>query len=112
LTPPPLRPTSDDVAGWVKEAALAAGLDPAAYGAKALRMAGATDLYNIYGPSAERYIRERGRWSSDVAQIYQRVSAAMHGALSRTIGDSVGPDLQSLLSGWCQTAVSHGRCPI
>jgi hypothetical protein len=104
--------TSDGVAGWVKEAALAAGLDPAAYGAKALRMAGASDLYDLYGPLAERYIRERGRWSSDVAQIYQRVSAATHGMLSRTIGDSTGPDLQSLLSGWSQTAVSHGRCPV
>ena len=57
-------------------------------------------------------IRERGRWGSDVAQIYQRVSAAAHGDISRTIGDSVGADLQSMLTGWCQTAVSHGRCPV
>jgi hypothetical protein len=75
-------------------------------------MGGASDLYDLYGPAAERYIRERGRWSSDVAQIYQRVSAAAHGLLSRTIGDSAGADLQSLLAGWCQAAVSHGRCPV
>ena len=106
------RPLRDaDVLGFVHDAARAAGLDPAKYGVRALRMGGATDLYDLFGPAGERYIRERGRWASDVAQIYQRVSAATHGMLSRTIGDSVGPDLQSLLAGWCQTAASHGRCP-
>ena len=75
-------------------------------------MGGATDLYDIYGAAAERYIRERGRWGSDVAQIYQRVSAHAHSEMSRRIGDSTGVDLQSLLRGWCQSAVSHGRCTI
>lgn len=96
----------------MKEALVAAGVSPARRGVRALRMGGASDLYDLYGPAAERYIRERGRWSSDVAQIYQRVSAAAHGLLSRTIGDSAGADLQSLLAGWCQAAVSHGRCPV
>ena len=67
-------------------------------------------LYDLFGPPAERYIRERGRWASDVAQIYQRVSASAHGAMSRAIGDSEGIDLQSMLGGWSQLAVSHGRC--
>ena len=107
---PPL--TSAIVASCVKEAAVAAGVDPTRRGARALRMGGGTDLYDIYGPAAERYIRERGRWGSDVAQIYQRVSAAAHGAMSRAIGDSAGADLQSLLRGWSQLAVSHGRCPV
>mmetsp|Transcript_9961 Transcript_9961/g.20283 ORF Transcript_9961/g.20283 Transcript_9961/m.20283 type:complete len:256 (-) Transcript_9961:311-1078(-) len=106
----PLR--TADVAGWVNEATEAAGLPPRSCGTRALRMGGATDMYDIYGPSGERYIRERGRWGSDVAQIYQRVSAAAHGAISRAIGDSVGVDLQSMLAGWCQLAVSHGRCPV
>ena len=75
-------------------------------------MGEATDMYDIYGPADERYIRERGWWGSDVAQIYQRVSARVHGELSRRIGDSAGADLQSLLRGWSQLAVSHGTCPV
>ena len=106
---PPL--TDAVLAQWVKEAAVAAGVDPAHRGARALRMGGATDMYDIYGPAGERYIRERGRWGSDVAQIYQRVSAAAHGAISREMGDSTGADLQSMMAGWSQLAVSHGRCP-
>ena len=106
----PLRPL--DVTVWVCAVAEAAGLPPGSRGSRALRMGGASDMYDIWGPAAERFIRERGRWGSDVAQIYQRVSAAAHGDISRTIGDSVGADLQSMLTGWCQTAVSHGRCPV
>jgi len=45
-----------------------------------------------------------------VAQIYQGVSASLHAELSRTIGDADGIDLQSLLRGWSQLAVTHGRC--
>ena len=97
---------------WVKEAAKAAGLDPTHIASRAVRMGGATDLYDIYGDAAQRFIRERGRWGSDVAQIYQRVSAREHGEKSRNIANSTGVDLQSLLRGWCQTAVSHGRCPL
>jgi len=77
---------------------------------QALRMGGATDLYDIYGPAGERLIRERGRWSSDVAQIYSRVSAEAHGLLSRSIGDSNGVNLQSLLAGRSQSTATHSRC--
>ena len=97
---------SNDVGAWVRRAAEAAGLDPALFGTRALRMGGATDLYDLYGAEGARYIKERGRWGTDIAQIYQAPSAAMHGSLSRTIGDSAGPDLQSLLSGWRQPATT------
>jgi hypothetical protein len=75
-------------------------------------MGGATDLYDLYGPAARDHIKDRGRWSSDVAQIYQRVSASTHGLLSRSIADSGGSDLQSFLRGWLQPASTHGRCPL
>ena len=68
-------------------------------------------MYDLYGADAERYVRERGRWASDIAQIYARVSASAHGEISRRLGDSAGLDLQSMLNGWSQAAVSHGRCP-
>ena len=98
------------ISRWVKEVCPAAGLPTEGRGSSSLRIGGATDLYDLYGPQAERLIRERGRWASDVAQIYQRVSATAHGAASRAIGDSEGVDLQSMLGGWAQLAVSHGRC--
>jgi hypothetical protein len=101
---------SEDVGRWVKDAALAADIDPSLLGVRALRMGGATDLYDLHGPAGERFIKERGRWSSDIAQIYSRVSAEAHGRLSRTIGDSAGADLQSLLSGWSQSTATYGRC--
>ena len=79
--------------------AKAAGIPADKVGAKCFRMGGASDMYDLYGASAERYVRERGRWCSDIAQIYQRVSAAIHGQISRGITDSSGVDLQSLFSG-------------
>ena len=103
----PLRAT--DVTQWVCEAAEAAGLPAGSRGSRAIRMGGASDMYDIYGPAGERFIRERGRWGSDIAQIYQRVSASAHGEISRKIGDSSGTDLQSMLAGWSQLSISHGR---
>ena len=85
---------------WVKQVCLAAGISADGRRSRALRMGVATDLYDLFSPQAERLIRERGRWASDVAQIYQRVLASSHGSMSRTIGDSEGIDLQSMLCGW------------
>jgi hypothetical protein len=99
---------SEDVRTWVQVAA--AGLDPAPFGAKALRMHGATDIfYDILGAAGDDIIRQRGRWSSDVAQIYQRVSASAHGAISRAIGDSQGVDVQFMLIGWSQDTSTFRR---
>jgi hypothetical protein len=69
----------------------------------------AADIYDLLGPAGERLIRERGRWDTDIAQIYTSVSASAHAALSRTIGDSSGVDLQSLLRGWRQSTATFGR---
>jgi hypothetical protein len=117
--PPSLDPPTQwrpikvyDVALWVGQAAEAARLPAASYGSRALRMGGATDLYDLFGPAARDHIQDRGRWSFDVAQIYQRVSASTHGLISRSIADSDGRDLQSLLRGWSQPAAMHGRCPL
>ena len=100
---------SDDVGRWGREVAVGAGVDTVGIGDRCLRMGGASDMYDLYGPAGERLIRERGRWGTDIAQIYQRVSASEHGSISRAIGDADGDDLQSMLRGWSQLAVSHGR---
>jgi hypothetical protein len=107
---------ASDIALWVGQAAQAAGLPAASYsyGSRALRIGGATDLYDLFGPYARDHIQDRGRWSSDVAQIYQRASASTHGLISRpiAIADSQRRDLQSLLRGWSQPAAIYGRCPL
>jgi hypothetical protein len=100
---------SNDVGRWGREVAVGAAIDPVGIGDRCLRMGGASDMYDLYGPAGERLIRERGRWGTDIAQIYQRVLATKHGLISRAIGDADGDDLQSMLRGWSQLTVSHGR---
>jgi hypothetical protein len=53
---------SEDIRTWIQEAAVAAGLDPASFGAKALRIGGATDLYDLLGKAGGDVIKEWGRW--------------------------------------------------
>ena len=49
-------------------------------------------------------IQQRGRWSSDIAEIYQRTLLVdqMDGAARMAEAD--GADLESLLHGWSQPA--------
>ena len=69
------------------------------YGGKAFRIAGATDLRAHLGLERASFIlRQRGRWSSDVAFIYQRALLGEHltasaaiagdGSRSRTLEDT------------------------
>lgn len=103
--------TSVDIAFWGQQVGTAAGLDASTIFAQCFRLGGATDMYDLYGAAAERYVRERGRWASDIAQIYMRVSASAHGEISRSLADSEGIDLQSMLRGWCQSSLTM-RCPV
>ena len=45
-------------------------------------------------------VRRRGRWGSDVAEIYQRVLLAVQLDLSATLGEAISEDLEQLCSGW------------
>ena len=71
-------------------------------GAKAFRIGGAEDYYDVLGPDSERIIDERGRWKSDIHLIYQRCSATRHLAVSAAIGASRGISLEALGDGWAQ----------
>ena len=74
-------------------------------GAKSFRVGGATDLRDFYGEEyAQQSIRERGRWASDVALVYQRALARAHLGASAGVGDAAGLDLESLCAGWVQPA--------
>ena len=81
------------------------GMDPAEFGAKSFRIGGATDWRAVFGPAgAETIIRERGRWASDVARIYQRALAQDHLSGSAAVGDTEGRELEALCRGWTQPA--------
>tara|TARA_B110000046_G_scaffold163943_1_gene179198 strand:- start:232 stop:1377 length:1146 start_codon:yes stop_codon:yes gene_type:complete len=82
-----------------------AGVEIGRVGAKSLRVGGATDMRDIFGDEyAPQLIRERGRWASDVALIYQRALAHAHLSGSARVGDASGLDLESLCAGWVQPA--------
>lgn len=65
--------TVDQVRDTVKAAMAAVGRDPARYGAHSLRIGGATAALAAGVPP--QLIRLLGRWSSDIYQIYCRMSS-------------------------------------
>eukprot|EP00965_Chrysotila_dentata_P156322 5164219-Pleurochrysis_carterae.AAC.1 len=48
------------------------GLDAPDFGGKSFRIGGATDIRAMRGEEGMAMIQQRGRWGSDVAQVYQR----------------------------------------
>ena len=96
-----MRAFAEEMAAEVRLAGGTIGL----VGAKSWRVGGATDMRDIFGVEyAPQLIRERGRWASDVALIYQRALARAHLDGSARVGDAVGLDLESLCAGWVQPA--------
>ena len=55
-----------------------ASLQPRKYGAQSFRIGGATDLANSDEPHTEAGLRAAGRWGSDIARIYARLSRVAH----------------------------------
>ena len=81
------------------------GLERELYGAKSFRIGGATDYRAVYGPeAAERMVRQRGRWWTDIHALYQRALASEHLAGSAAVGDARGAELEALCKGWAQPA--------
>jgi 16S rRNA (cytosine967-C5)-methyltransferase len=76
----------------------------AAPGGKSFRIGGATDWRDIFGADAERVIKQRGRWQSDIAFLYQRALAETHLRGSAAVADADHADLESLCLGWVQPA--------
>ena len=77
-----------------------AGLQAKDLGGTSFRIGGAEDTYDVLGLAGEAIIRERGRWHSDIHQLYQRCSASMHMQVSVQIGESTGVSLEALGDGW------------
>ena len=47
-------------------------------------------------------VKRRGRWATDVAEVYQRELLGTQLALSAALGDALGEDLEQLGLGWIQ----------
>ena len=80
-------------------------LNPEDFGAKSFRIGGATDYRAAFGAvQAERLIRQRGRWWSDIHQLYERALAEEHLTASAAVGSARGAELEALCEGWAQPA--------
>eukprot|EP00965_Chrysotila_dentata_P258064 6213086-Pleurochrysis_carterae.AAC.2 len=80
------------------------GLDPEGFGGKCWRIGGATDLHAVLGEQDAKAIVQRGRWHTDIAQIYQRALADTQLQASAGMGDAGGADMEALFAGWTQPA--------
>ena len=76
-------------------------------GGKAFRIGGATDLREVHGGGAQLLIKERGRWASDVAQLYQRALLRAQLDVSAGAADADGRDMEEALTGWVQPAAYY-----
>ena len=94
--------TTEDSRKLYKRIAVAAGLDPASVGGKAARIGGSTDAKDCTGEAGKAIIKRRGRWASDIAEVYQRELLGEQLDLSAALGAAVGEDLESLCEGWAQ----------
>ena len=96
---------SADSRALARRMASALGLAPADFGGKSFRVGGATDWRAVLGESkAERIIRQRGRWDSDIHKIYERALAHEHLSGSAMVGNASGAELEALCAGWAQPA--------
>ena len=95
---------TEDTRLLARRFATALGLDPSEFGGKSFRIGGATDWRDIFGADAERVIKQRGRWQSDIAFLYQRALAETHLRGSAAVADADHADLESLCLGWAQPA--------
>lgn len=79
------------------------GIPAADIGGKCFRIGGATDLRALLGDSSQELIKQRGRWSSDVAKVYQRALVDVHLAMSSAMGSvKEKRDMEEMFRGWSQ----------
>ena len=79
--------------------------DVSAVGAKAFRIGGATDWRLQAGEAGAAVTRQRGRWDSDVAEVYQRPLLGVQLSTAAAVGGARGAGLEELCAGFAQRAV-------
>ena len=95
--------STSDVQSFAREVALACGLDAKNFTAAALRSGGASDILDVLGPKeGKAVIGPRGRWASDIDEIYSRLSLPGQLEASRRMADSSGVELESVARHWRQ----------
>ena len=94
-----------DVRMLARRVATAAGIDPEEVGAKSFRAGGATDWRECLGDASAHIVKQRGRWESDVALVYQRPLLSSHLAASLAVRPGGSADLEALCAGFAQAAV-------
>ena len=63
---------------------------------------GATDLREVLGDASAALVKKRGRWASDVAEVYQRALLRTQLDGSAAVGAAGGADLEAVCAGWSQ----------
>ena len=103
--------STTDVCRIVRDVAAAAGEDPADFGGHSLRVGGASDFRDLFDCStagleeAERVLKKRGRWRSDIAFIYTRASLATALEASARLAQVDGGDIEAAFSAWAEPAI-------
>ena len=85
------------LAGWP-------AAEVATVGAKWARIGGASDYRDLLGEEGKAFLKRRGRWASDIADIYARTSLRELLTNSARVGDVEGHDLERAFPGWAQPA--------
>lgn len=71
--------TDDDTRSLARELGELVGINRDHLGGKAFRIGGATDLREQLNPAEAKFIiKQRGRWATDIASIYQRALMTTH----------------------------------
>ena len=96
--------TTSRVRARNKRIAALAGLDPADVGGKAGRIGGSTDYRERLGAAGIALIKQRGRWNSDVGEIYQRPLVGDHLDAAADVGNACGDDLERICAEFAQAA--------
>ena len=78
--------TTEEVRQCVRSLMAAAGRDPALYGGHSLRIGGASAA--LAAGVSPQLIRLMGRWSSDIYEIYCRISLEAAMSLGRSVGSA------------------------
>ena len=99
--------TTDDSRRLAREYGRMANIASADIGGKAFRVGGATDMRDALGDASIHLIKQRGRWASDVAQVYQRALVRSHLRASVLMSSNAAAsrDMEELVKGWAQPAI-------
>ena len=88
-----------------KRMATAAGIEEGSTGGKLWRIGGATDLWDVLGADAARaHIKERGRWKTDIWEIYRRALLGEQLNAAAGMAEATDEDLEAMCPGWAQPA--------